>query len=96
MAKCKYCGITTGRGKRHEDDCDRPNKATTNATTASGGIRIDGRTPIPKLLTWQAEIEAELKRRKPADIKAVKKAIDEIDALEVRLAEAKGLAGIPF
>ena len=95
MAKCKDCGITTGRGKRHKPDC--PAKKTSTATTtatASSGIRIDGRTSIPNLLKWQAEIEEQLKGRKASDVKSVKKAMAEIAGLEEKLAEAKRLAGV--
>ncbi len=93
--KCEFCQIIMGRGKRHKSNCKRP-KTTTTTATKSSGLRIDGRTPIPKLLTWQSEIETQLKSRKPAEVKEVKKAIDEIDALETRLAKAKELAGVPF
>ena len=51
-------------------------------------------TDEAKLLKWQAEIESEIKKRKPADVKAVKKAIDAIENLEEQLAEAKQLAGL--
>ena len=27
-AKCKHCGITTGRGKRHKPECKRPVKTS--------------------------------------------------------------------
>lgn len=93
---CPECGgPARGRGYTHASTCVNLNWARVGASKATLPVlKIDGRTTIPKLLKWQAEIEAELKKRKPADIKAVRKAIDEIESLEERLAEAKQLAGL--
>ncbi len=87
--KRKSCGITTGVGKRHKDGC--PEKKSGKTKT---GLTIDGATPIPNLLTWQAQITEQLKLRKATDVKKVKEAIAEIGSLETRLAKAKELAGV--
>ena len=97
MAKCKHCGITTGPGKRHKDNCPskaKPSKEKDSSATSSGGMRIDGRTSIPILLKWQTEIETQLKKRPAADVREVKKAIDRVDDLRAKLKQAEADAGL--
>ena len=91
---CEHCGIETGRGKRHKDDCPnkaKPSKGKDSAMGASGGFRIDGRTSIAKLVKMEAEIRDELDERmktnKP-EVVTMRKRYESLSKLEDQAAEA--------
>jgi hypothetical protein len=97
MAKKKTCpkcgGSARGRGYSHEPSCADYKGSTSKASTSSGGFRIDGRTSIPNLLKWQGEIQEQLESRDKAEVRRVKKAIEELEGLRAKLREAEKLAG---
>ena len=92
--KCPKCGgPARGRGYTHKPTCaDYQGRTASQASSSS--VRIDGRTPTAKLLKLQAAIHDALDAKDKAEVRAVKKAIAEVDSLREQLAEAESLAGL--
>lgn len=94
--KCKECGNEVGGvGKKHKTGCSlSPSAGKTtkgHAKPGYGGWIVDGRTKLSVLIRLEKEIATEIGKRDKKEVSQVRTAMEEVDDLRKKLAEAESL-----